>query len=255
MRTEISDKWVRATVGGTTVVDTRAPMLFWEDTFPVPSYAFAPTDVRMDLLVPTGRAPASHSFFHLPKGPVVQWFDLHVDGRVFNNAAWIRDDPAVSERIVFTWQRGVMDHWLEEDEEVHAHPRDPYKRVEALHSSRHVQVALDGVTLAETSHPVLLFETYLPIRYYFPKADVDLGKLSASQNRSECPYKGFADEYWDAPNTPAVAWSYPSPYPAVQAIKGRIAFYNELVDITVDGVGLPRPETIFSLKLHRPGST
>lgn len=181
VRTEISDKWARATVGGTTVVDTRAPMLFWEDTFPVPSYAFAPTDVRMDLPVPTGRAPASHRFFNLLKGPIAQWFDLHADGRDFNNAAWIRDDPAVSERIVFTWQRGVMDHWLEEDEEVHANPRDPYKRVEALHSSRHVRVALDGATLAETSHPVLLFETHRPIRYYFPKADVDLGRLSPSR--------------------------------------------------------------------------
>ncbi|WP_207767496.1 DUF427 domain-containing protein [Arthrobacter glacialis] len=252
MRTEISEKWVRAMVGGTAIVDTRTPMLFWEDSFPVPSYAFAAADVRTDLLIPTEQNPASHNFFHLPKGPVAQWFDLHVDGKVFNNAAWIRDDPAVHDRIVFTWQAGVLDHWLEEDEEVHSHPRDPYKRVEALHSSRHVRVSLDGVTLAETSSPVLLFETYLPIRYYFPKADVDLSKLRSSHNRSQCPYKGFADEYWDAPNTPGVAWSYPHPYPGVQAIEGRVAFYNELVDIAVDGVDLPRPESVFSLKKHRP---
>jgi uncharacterized protein (DUF427 family) len=241
--------------GGTAVVDSRSPMLFWEDKFPVPGYAFAKEDVRMDLLVPTDTRPEGESFFFRPKGAVAQWYDLHVDGQILPHVAWVRDDPALADRVVVTWETGIMDRWLEEDEEVHSHPRDPHKRVEALASSRHVSVMLDGVTLAETEHPVLLFETYLPTRFYFPRSDVALEKLTASANRSHCPYKGYADEYWDATGTPGVAWSYPRPYPAVGAIKGRIAFYNELVDITVDGVALPRPRSVFSKESNRPSST
>ncbi|MCY0905983.1 hypothetical protein OS914_13935 [Arthrobacter sp. H14-L1] len=121
-------------VGDTTVVDSRAPLLFWEDTFPVPSYAFAEDDVRTDLLVRAAQAPSTGEFFFLPKGPVSQWFDLHVEGTDFAGAAWIRDDSAVSDRIVFSWQSTIMDRWLEEDEQVHSHPRDPHKRVDALRS-------------------------------------------------------------------------------------------------------------------------
>ena len=254
MRVEASQRWVRAVVGNTTVVDSHAPLLFWEDTFPVPSYAFSRDDVRMDLLVLTGQAPTSGNRFFVPKGPVSEWFDLHVDGKVFASAAWIRDDPAVRDRIVFSWQSSIMDRWLEEDEQVHSHPRDPFKRVDALVSSRHVTVALDGITLADSRQPVLLFETHAPIRYYLPRSDVRLESLSRSANRSHCPYKGFAEEYWDAPGAPGVAWSYPQPYPAVAAIADRIAFYNELVDTTVDGVLLPRPDSPFSLAQNRPTS-
>ena len=145
-----------------------------------------------------------------------------------------------------------MDRWLEEDEEVHSHPRDPHKRVEALPSSRHITVSLDGVLLADTTDPVLLFETYLPTRYYLPQEDVRLERLSEASNHSHCPYKGFAEDYWDAPGSPSVAWSYPDPYPAVARIKGRIAFYNESVDITVDGEPQPRPRSIFSNTKNRP---
>ena len=252
MRTEISDKWVRALVGGTTVVDSRAPMLFWEQKFPIPSYAFAPGDVRMDLLTPSAAAPAGRPTFFGPKGPVAQWYDVHADGRVLPNAAWLRDAPELEGRITFSWDPVGIDHWLEEEEEVHSHPRDPHKRVEALPSSRHITVSLDGVLLAESTNPVLLFETYLPTRYYLPRADVHLDRMSRGSNRSHCPYKGYAEDYWDAPGSPSVAWSYPDPYPAVALIKDRISFYNESVDITVDGLQLPRPRSIFSSPKNRP---
>lgn len=252
MRVEISDKWVRAMVGETAVVDSRAPMLFWEPEFPVPSYAFDPGDVRTELLTQSAAGPDGPPRFYSPKGPVAQWFDLHVGDRVIPHAAWTRDDPALEGRITFTWEPGALDRWLEEEEEVHSHPRDPHKRVEALPSSRHVTVSLDGVLLADTTDPVLLFETHLPTRYYLPRADVRLEHLGQGSNHSHCPYKGFAEDYWDAPGRPSVAWSYPDPYPAVARIKGRIAFYNELVDITVDGVAQPRPVSVFSVAKNRP---
>lgn len=257
IRTEPIDKWVRGYVGATAVVDSRRPLLFWEETFPVPGYAFAVDEVRMDLLHPASGEPAPGPFFFQPKGPVSQWFDLRVEDRLIPHAAWTRDDSALRGMVVLSWQPGLLDRWLEEDEEVRGHPRDPHKRVEAVASSRRVKVELDGVELADTDRPVLLFETDLPTRYYLPRADVHFEVLTPSDKYSLCPYKGETREYWSAVGPPAVrnvAWSYWAPLPAVQKVAGMVAFYNELVDLSVDGVAQERPVSPFSEAAHRPGS-
>jgi uncharacterized protein (DUF427 family) len=257
VRTEPCERWVRAYVGATTVVDSRAPLLFWETKFPVPSYAFATSDVRMDLLQPAAGEPPTQPWFSLPQGPVTQWFDLTVGDRLLPHAAWIRDERKLADRVIFSWQEGLIDRWTEEDEEVAGHPRDPHHRVDALPSSRHITVSVDGKTLADSRRPVLLFETSLPTRFYLPAEDVDLTGLSATDNHSHCPYKGVADGYWDVPENPAlrnVAWSYSTPFPAVASIAGLVAFYNELVDITVDGHAQTRPVSHFSPPANRPGS-
>lgn len=257
IRTELIDKRVRAYVGATVVVDSRAPLLFWDELFPVPTYAFAQQDVRMDLLRPAATGSAEPPFFFGPKGPVSQWYDLRVGDRLIPRAAWTRDDPALRDLVVLTWQPGLLDRWLEEEEEVRGHPRDPYKRVEAIASRRQVTVAVDGVELARSDRPVLLFETGLPTRYYLPRADVDFGVLTASDNYSLCPYKGETREYWSTigpPVVPNIGWSYWAPLPAVQKVTGMVAFYNELVDLTVDGEVQQRPVTPFSEARHRPGA-
>jgi uncharacterized protein (DUF427 family) len=258
VNTELSDKWVRAFVGETAVVDSRAPVLFYEESFPVPGYAFEKSDVRTDLLRPNPDGPTGWHFFFRPKGPVRQWFDLEVEGRLIPHAAWIRDDAKLDDLLIFSWQPGVLDRWLEEDEEVAGHPRDPHKRVEALASSRHITVSVDGLILADSNSPVLLFETDLPTRYYFPRKDVKLDALAPSTNTSLCPYKGEADQYWNLiGNAEALnlAWSYTAPFPAVEKIAGRVAFYNELVDITLDGVIMDRPVSPFSHAGNRPDSS
>jgi uncharacterized protein (DUF427 family) len=257
VRTEPIDKWVRGYVGDVVVVDSREPTLFWEEAFPVPSYAFAPRDVQTHLLTETLAAPPKGPFFFLPHGPVSQWFDLTVGARRIPHAAWVRDTPELRDLLVLTWRPGALDRWMEEDEEVAGHPRDPHKRVEAIASSRHVVIELDGLRLADSRRPVLLFETGLPTRYYLPREDVELAALEATSTRSHCPYKGFAEEYWSVPGQPDAAdvcWSYASPAPAVAKVAGRIAFYNELVDITIDGVRQPRPVSPFSARRHRPTS-
>ena len=254
--TEPIDKWVRGSVGDTSVVDTRTPLLFWERGFPVPSYALDTADVRVDLLIPTSTpAPTGFDFFEA-QGPVSETFDLVVGDRTVPRAAWRRDDPALGDRIILTWRPGAID-WREEDEPVAGHPRDPHSRVEALASSRHVVVSADGTTLADSRSPVLLFETTLPTRFYLPEADLAPDVLTPGDTRSHCPYKGVADRYWsvrDRPDLRDIAWSYARPFPAVGAIAGRVAFYNELLDITVDGVLLNRPNSPFSSQEQRPGT-
>src|ERR1700747_3737802 len=87
---------------------------------------------------------------------------------------------------------------VEEDEQIIGHPRNPYVRVDALRSHRHVKVEIDGVGLAEARDPVLLFETGLPTRYYFDRTDVSFEYLETSNTQSICPYKGITSRYWSA---------------------------------------------------------
>lgn len=142
-----------------------------------------------------------------------------------------------------------MDAWFEEDEEVFTHPRDPYTRLDILPSSRHVRVEVDGMTIAESTSPRLLFETGLPVRYYLPKTHVRMDLLTASDTESHCPYKGQA-EWWSVRVGDTVredlAWSYRTPLPESQKISGLVAFYDEKVDIYIDGVLQQRPHTKFS---------
>ena len=195
VRTESTEKWVRGWLDGAPVVDTRSAWLLWEDPFPIPGYAIDPADVQDGLLVPAVGPPDAVPFFFGPKGPVAQWFDLRTVDRESLSPAWQLADPAVADRVIISWQPGVLDRWTEEDEDVASHPRDPHKRVEAIAGSRHVQVSVDGIVLADSHRPVLLFETGLPTRYYMPPEDVDLSLLTPGRQQSHCPYKGVADEY------------------------------------------------------------
>ncbi|MGW2519672.1 DUF427 domain-containing protein [Streptomyces sp. NPDC001617] len=251
LRWEPSARWVRGRKGDVTVVDSRRPVLVWEPDLPVPQYAFPRADVREDLLRPAKNPPVGRH-----TGSRV-FYDLEVDGELLENAAWTFPAADLAEHIAFEWFRRSgrgLDHWYEEEEEIFIHPRDPHKRVDAIPSSRHVQVRVDGTLVADTRRPVLLFETGLPTRYYVPREDVRLDLLVPTDHHTGCPYKGTAT-YWswrgEADVPPNVVWSYPEPLPAVGAVKGLLAFYNEAVDITVDGEPQERPVTPFSLMLKQ----
>ena len=145
--------------------------------------------------------------------------------------------------MAFHW--ALMDAWFEEDEEVFIHPRDPYHRIDVLQSSRKVEVAVNGCILAESLRPRILFETSLPPRYYLSREDVRLALLQPSTTRTGCAYKGFTTQYW-AFEGRDVAWSYVSPPAEVGKIAGMIAFFNERVDLVIDGQLQPRPVTPWS---------
>jgi uncharacterized protein (DUF427 family) len=142
-----------------------------------------------------------------------------------------------------------MDAWFEEDEEVFVHPRDPYKRVDALRSSRTVRIEVGGIVVAETTRPTFLFETGLPRRTYFPKLDVRMDLLDPTDSSTMCPYKGTA-RYWSVRAGDEVhtnlAWSYDSPVRESAPIADLVAFYDEKVDLFVEGRPQPRPKTPFA---------
>ncbi|MFE4874076.1 DUF427 domain-containing protein [Streptomyces sp. NPDC056682] len=249
---EPSERWVRGRKGEVTVVDSRHPILVWEPGAPVPLYAFPREDVREDLLRPAKNPQAgTHTGSQI-------FYDLKADGELMENAAWTFPADDLAGHIAFEWFQRVgrgPDHWYEEEEEIFVHPRDPHKRVDAISSSRHVQVEIGGTVVADTHRPVLLFETGLPTRYYLPREDVRLDLFEPTDHSTGCPYKGTA-EYWswsgEAELPPNIVWSYPDPLPAVGAVQSLLAFYNETVDITVDGERLERPATSFSKTLWTP---
>ena len=148
----------------------------------------------------------------------------------------------------FEWD--AVDAWYEEDEQIFVHPRDPYARVDALRSTRSVRVELDGIVLADCASPVMVFETGLPTRYYLDRTAVDFARLTPTDTVTACPYKGVTSGYWTAhlgdAVYPDIAWTYNFPTRQLLPIAGMVAFYNEKVDIVLDGRALERPVTHFS---------
>lgn len=232
VRVEQGAKRVRAFVGGHLVADTIRPAYVWEKPY-YPTYYLPLDDVRATLVL-IGRTHAS------PSRGEGQIYTIRVGDRQVDDAALrYPDSPIEALRELVRLEWAAMDAWFEEDEEVYTHPRDPYTRVDILASSRRVRVEVDGVVVAESTHPYLLFETGLPTRYYLPKTDVRMDLLEHTDTVTHCPYKGQA-EYWSVRSPGGLrtdlAWSYRTPLPESAKIAGRIAFYSDRVVLYVDGV-------------------
>jgi uncharacterized protein (DUF427 family) len=243
IRIENGQKRVRAYLGGEVVADTVRPVLVWEIPY-YPAYYFPVEDVRADALQPDGGT------VHSPSRGDAPTYTVTAGGKSVAGAAWRYQDSPIEElRDLVRLDWDAMDAWFEEDEEVFTHPRSPYTRVDILPSSRRIEVQVDGVTIADSTNARLLFETGLPVRYYLPKTDVRLDLLTHTDSVSHCPYKGQA-EYWSVLAGDRVhedlVWSYPAPLPESERVIGLMAFYNEKVDIFVDGVHQERPNTKFS---------
>jgi uncharacterized protein (DUF427 family) len=243
VRVEHGAKRVRAYLGGAVVVDSIAPLLVWEVPY-YPTYYFPESDVLADLVADGGAELHSPS-----RGDATTLSVLAAGSRAVGAAARYEDSPIDELRGTVRFQWDAMEAWFEEDEQVYTHPRDPYTRVDILASSRRVRVLLGGLLLADSTSPRLLFETGLPTRYYLPRTHVRMDLLERSATVTHCPYKGRA-ETWSIRDGGTLhedlAWSYPAPLPESQKVAGLIAFYNEKLDIEVDGVLQDRPRTKFS---------
>jgi len=243
IRIETGAKRVRAYLGGEVVADTAHPVLVWEIPY-YPTYYFPLGDVRAEVLEADGGVA------HSPSRGDGRTLTVRAGNKEVAGAALRYEDSPIEElRDLIRLDWGAMDAWFEEDEEVFPHPRDPYTRVDILASSRHVRVEVEGVTVAESTSPRLLFETGLPARYYLPKTHVRLDLLIPTDTVTHCPYKGQA-EWWSVRAGDSVhddlAWSYRTPLPESQKIAGLVAFYNEKVDIYLDGELQERPSAKFS---------
>jgi uncharacterized protein (DUF427 family) len=219
---------VRAVFAGETVVDTRAAKVLYESNIPGQWYVPA-ADARADLLVP------SDTTTHCPfKGDATYW-SLAVGERIEKDVCWSYPEPldgVVGIEGMRAFYFGRMDAWLEEDEEVFAHPRDPYHRCDTRRSSDHVTVRINGEVVAETAQPVKLFETSLAPRWYVPVTDVRPQTLTPSSTTTVCPYKGSAS-YLTVAGVKDAAWVYRQPFAEVAAIAGMLSFEGDGVEVTL----------------------
>ncbi len=262
LRYEPVDKRVRGRIGGQTIIDTDRALLVWEPKRVVPSYAVPVQELESVASPPTEGAADSTAELvgaavpHLGDRPVYDpsvpfavhttdgaVFDLRVAGARRPAAAFRPTDDELSRYMIVDF--AAFDEWFEEDERNLGHPRDPFHRIEIVHSSRSVRVERDGELLAASSRPYLLLEAPLPVRYYLPPEDVSEGVLGPSSTRSVCAYKGQAT-YWSLENEADIAWSYPEPLREAAEVTDRVAFFNERVDLVVDGTRLDRPVTPWS---------
>lgn len=205
---------IRALLGGEVVIDILETRLLHEQ-HRLPVWCFPPEDVRLDL-----------------RG----------DGD-----AWTYEEGLAKGLVGVRWD--AVDRWLEEDEDVIVHPRDPYHRIEVRDTSRLVRVELGAELIAESTNAVALFETSLPARWYLPEHDIRAELIPNPDVRTGCAYKGWASYYdvrFGGETEPFLAWYYTDPLDEVKRIRGLVCFFNERVELTVDGELQERPLTQWS---------
>jgi uncharacterized protein (DUF427 family) len=204
---------IRAVLDGEVIVDTVSALYVWEWP-PYPQYYLPVADFR----------------------PGVAIQDLVAE-----------DHVGPEDTVRLRWD--AVDAWFEEDEQVFVHPRSPYARADAIRSTRPVRIELEGALIAESPSPVMVFETGLPPRYYLDRSAVDFDRLVPSDTVSECPYKGRTSAWWSIRAGNHVhddlAWSYDYPTREMLAIAGLVSFFNERLDVILDGDLLERPKTPF----------
>jgi uncharacterized protein (DUF427 family) len=250
-RVEPTPRWIRVRAGGEWIADSRqALLLSWHGLGTLPTYCLPAEMVRTDLLAPSAPDAPAPAAFMAP-------YDVRANAEAIEAAAFLLRDPPppyedADAHWTFAW-RDPRVEWFEEATQVHVHARDPRHRVDAIPSERHVRVELDGKLIAESRRPLALFESGLPTRWYLPPEDVRQEMLEPSDTATRCPYKGAA-RFFDVLLGDALhrdlAWSYPEPIPENPLIAGLIAFFNERIDLVVDGERLKRPFTPWSLNVR-----
>ncbi len=242
---EPTPKRIRVEVGGEVVADSRHAFLLHEGGHQ-PIYYFPPEDVRSEYLKPSDR----HT--HCPKKGDASYYTISAGGETVDAGAWYYPDPLpgtppIKDLIAFYFNR--MGRWLEEGEEIGVHPRDPYHRIDVLGTDRHITISLSGELLAETTQAMALFESNLPPRWYIPREDV-CAELEPSDTVTHCPYKGEAGYYSvklaDGEIGKDLIWFYSDPLPEATRVGGLLCFFNEKVDIELDGELQQRPASPWS---------
>jgi uncharacterized protein (DUF427 family) len=228
-------KRLRVEFGGATVADSRRAKALYETGHMMRLYV-PREDVAMDRLRATDRRTRCPH-----KGEARYWSVRAEDGRAAEDAVWSYEAPIPAAAPIaghLSFDLARMDAWYQEDERGYAHPRDPYHRFDIHAASRRVHAHANGVTLAASDRPRILFETGVAPRYYLPPDDVRADLLQRSETVSDCPYKGRA-RHWHVViggrRIEDAAWSLPEPLGEAREIANYVCFYPGKVATEVDG--------------------
>ena len=249
LRYEPVERRVRALIGDDAVVDSSRPLFVWEPRRVVPSFAVPIEDVRGELVpAPAADEPGAGPPVLHPGIPFAvhsaagESLSLRAGGATRESVAFAPADPELAGHVVLDFEG--FDRWLEEDEPLVGHARDPYHRIDMRLTSRPVRIERDGVLLAQSTRAVLLWETSLPTRFYVPREDL-VAEARLGDKRTTCAYKGHAS-YLSFDVGENLAWTYEDPLPEAAPVTGLVAFFDELVDVTFDGERRERPRTPFA---------
>jgi uncharacterized protein (DUF427 family) len=227
-------KRIRGQLAGETIVNSRRGKLLHE-TGKLPLWYVPKEDVEPSALEPSERRQ-EHPFRGL-----ATYYHVRARDRCVLDAAWSYEQSPeglpLDGLVAFEFDK--LDGWLEEDDPVRGHPRDPYHRFDCNHTSELVVVRVGGQVVAETRRAIKLFETSIPPRYYIPIADVTPGCLESSMSpRTYCPYKGEAayfNVHAGQATVPNGAWTLPGPLGEALLTMGHVSFWGKGTEVLADG--------------------
>ena len=239
---------MRVRFGGEWIADSEHVLLLHEPArYPVAYFPLA--DVRPGVLVDENRSTR-----HRDLGDIA-WFTVTVGDRSTQRSAWRYTAlpeyaGELSDRVGFAWR--AMDAFYEEDERIVGHAADPYHRIDVRQTSRHLVVRAGGRVVADTTSPLVLYESGFAPRWYVPRDDVNGEELAPEELRTFCPYKGIAS-YYEIDGVDHAAWSYRSPIDDMPAIADLVSFEPDRVEVTLDGerLALEPGQTVVSHGVDR----
>jgi uncharacterized protein (DUF427 family) len=220
---------MRVKLAGEWLTDSEDVMLLHEPgRYPVAYFPLA--DIRPGVLVSETRKTQ-----HQDLG-ATSWFSVTVADKTVDHAAWqhtaLPDHASVLQgRVAFAWR--AMDAFYEEDERIVGHAADAYHRIDIRQSSRHLLVKEGDRVIADTTRPLVLFESGFAPRWYVPREDIDGKALQSVEGQTFCPYKGLAS-YYNIGVREKAAWFYPQAWPEVARISNLVSFEPDKIDVFLD---------------------
>jgi uncharacterized protein (DUF427 family) len=224
---------MRVRFGGTWIADSDNVVLLHEPgRYPVAYFPLG--DVFPEVL-----ESSPYTTQHRDLGPT-SWYTVRAGAESKPRAAWEHTGlpghaSELKGRVAFAWR--AMDAFYEEDERIVGHAADSYHRIDIRQASRHLVVRDGERGVADTTRPLVLFESGFAPRWYVRRDDIDESALSPAQGQTFCPYKGLCS-YYDIGGAKKAAWSYPDAYPEVGRISGLVSFEPDLIEVRLDGTQL-----------------
>jgi uncharacterized protein (DUF427 family) len=221
MRVRFADRWI---------ADSEDVVLLHEPgRYPV---AYFPRgDIEAEILIAEDRITQ-----HRDLGDT-QWFTVKVPGREANHCAWQHTAlppraGVLDGRLAFAWR--AMDAFYEENERIVGHAADAYHRIDIRSTSRHLVVRDGEQVIADTKHPLALYESGFAPRWYVPREDIDAATFKLVDLQTFCPYKGICS-YYDVGSHQRAAWSYINAWPEVGRVTNLVSFEPDKIDVYLDG--------------------
>jgi uncharacterized protein (DUF427 family) len=221
MRVSFADRWI---------ADSEDVILLHEPgRYPVAYFPLG--DIEAGILTAEDRVTE-----HQDLGDT-QWFTVEVSGREANHSAWQHTGlpphaKVLDGRLAFAWR--AMDAFYEENERIVGHAADAYHRIDIRSTSRHLVVRDGERVIADTKHPLALYESGFAPRWYVGREDIDEAALKLVELQTFCPYKGICS-YYDIGSHKRAAWAYLNAWPEVGRVTNLVSFEPDKIDVYLDG--------------------